>query len=74
MFKHKWMLWTFVLAVFFTSMTFTTENTAAQAPDSLTLDQINEEQLLLDRNRKNSVRRIGYGGAGRGEAAAVHHP
>ncbi|MCU6712800.1 DUF4838 domain-containing protein [Paenibacillus sp. J5C_2022] len=47
--KHKWMLWTFVLTVFFTSMTFLTENTAAQAgPDSLTLDQINEVQLLLD--------------------------
>ncbi|MCU6712585.1 DUF4838 domain-containing protein [Paenibacillus sp. J5C_2022] len=48
MLKRKWTLWTLFLVVVFAAMTGLTEKSAAQAPDSLTLSQIDEVQLLLD--------------------------
>ncbi|MGO4496314.1 DUF4838 domain-containing protein [Paenibacillus sp. 2RAB27] len=48
MLKQKWMLWTLVFALVFTSMAGLPNTTTAQAPDSLTRSQINQVQTLLD--------------------------
>ncbi|SDD62582.1 Carbohydrate binding domain-containing protein [Paenibacillus sp. UNCCL117] len=48
MLKQKWMLWMWVGALVFISMAGLTNTTTAQAPDSLTLSQINQVQTLLD--------------------------